>query len=137
MTAVLVDTDVLIWYFRSNQNAIERLNQISDLAISSITYLELLQGVRNNAEMLALQKSLSLRSTLQLPVTPQITYRATKLMEGLTLPHGLQLGDALIAATALEHGLQLLTGNVKHFNAIDGLKVVRFEPVQTTTGKKE
>ncbi len=54
---VLVDTDVLVWYFRGNENAIERLNQISDLAISSITYLELLQGVRNRAEMLALQKA--------------------------------------------------------------------------------
>ncbi|MGB4117385.1 MAG: hypothetical protein WBK51_12655 [Polaromonas sp.] len=49
----------------------------------------------------------------------------------------MQLGDALIAATALEHGLQLLTGNVKHFNAIDGLKVVKLEPVQTTAGKQE
>ena len=130
MMPVLVDTDVLIWYFRGNQNAVERLNQISDLAISSITYLELLQGVRNRAEMLALQKSLSLRSAVQLPVTPQITQRAASLMEALTLSHGLQLGDALIAATALEHSLPLLTGNVKHFSAIDGLNIDKFEPNQ-------
>lgn len=66
MMPVLVDTDVLVWYFRGNQNAVDHLNQISALAISSITYLELLQGVRNRAEMLALQKSLSLRNTAQL-----------------------------------------------------------------------
>ena len=42
---MLVDTDVLVWYFRGNARAIERLNQIPDLAISAITYLELLQGV--------------------------------------------------------------------------------------------
>jgi predicted nucleic acid-binding protein len=30
----------------------------------------------------------------------------------------LQTADALIAATAIEHGLTLLSGNVKHFTAI-------------------
>ena len=33
-------------------------------------------------------------------------------MESLALSHGLQMGDALIAATALEHGLPVLTANV-------------------------
>ena len=126
---MLVDTDVLVWYFRGNARAIERLNQIPDLAISAITYLELLQGVRSRDEMLAMQKSLSLRNALQLPLTPEITARAAKLMEALTLSHGLQLGDALIAATALTHGRRVLTGNVKHFRAIEGLDVERFEPI--------
>lgn len=38
-----------------------------------------------------------------------------------------QLADALIAATALEHSLTLLTGNVKHFAAVGELKIERFE----------
>ncbi len=58
-------------------------------------------------------------------------------MEALTLSHGLQLGDALIAATALEHGLRLLTGNVKHFNAIEGLNLEKFEPCQTVGVKNQ
>lgn len=49
-------------------------------------------------------------------------------MESLTLSHGLQMADALIAATALEHGLPVLTGNVKHFRAVDALKIEAFEP---------
>jgi predicted nucleic acid-binding protein len=38
------------------------------------------------------------------------------------------MGYALIAATALEHQLPLLTANVKHFGAVKGLKVEAFEP---------
>jgi predicted nucleic acid-binding protein len=49
-------------------------------------------------------------------------------MESLTLSHGLQMGDALIAATALEHGLPVLTANVKHFGAVAGLTVEAFAP---------
>lgn len=35
-------------------------------------------------------------------------------------------GDALIAATALEHGLPLLTGNVRHFSVIALLLIEGF-----------
>ncbi len=38
------------------------------------------------------------------------------------------LGDALIAATALEHGLALLTGNKKHFAKLPGLNLEVFKP---------
>ena len=49
-------------------------------------------------------------------------------MESLALSHGLQMGDALIAATALEHGLPVLTANVKHFLPVEGLTVEAFLP---------
>ena len=102
---MLVDSDVLIWHLRGYPKATLRLDRLPNLTISAITYLELLQGLRNNAELLAVQKSLSMRKAERLPLTPAITQCATTLMEELTLGHGLQLGDALIAATALEHGL--------------------------------
>ena len=35
--------------------------------------------------------------------------------------------DTEIAATALEHKLTLLTGNVKHFSAIPNLQIERFD----------
>ena len=62
------------------------------------------------------------------PVTEAITLRAIELMESLTLSHGLQMGDALIAATAIEHQLPVLTANVKHFGAVAELKVEAFLP---------
>lgn len=123
---MLVDTDVLIWHLRGLSKATQRLDQLSSLTISAITYLELLQGMRNQAEMIAVQKSLERRHTVRLPLTPAITERAVDLMQRLVLSHGLQLGDALIAATALEHGLPVLTGNTKHFSPIPGLSVEAF-----------
>lgn len=50
------------------------------------------------------------------------------LIDAHALGDGLQLADALIAATALEHDLILLTGNAKHFTALEALKMERFEP---------
>ncbi len=42
--------------------------------------------------------------------------------------------DALIAATAIEQGFVLLTGNTKHFSVIDALKIERFEPYAAPAG---
>lgn len=123
---MLVDTDVLIWHLRGYAEATKRLDKLGTLKLSAVSYLELLQGMRNKAEFEALKKMLERRNAQVLPLTDAITVRAVALMESLTLSHGLQLGDALIAATALEHGLQVLTGNVKHFSIISGLQVSAF-----------
>lgn len=93
-----------------------------------MSYFELLQGMRNKSELVALKKMLEWRSASVLPITESITLRATGFMESLTLSHGLQMGDALIAASAVEHQLGVLTANVKHFSVIAGLAVEAFVP---------
>jgi len=125
---MLVDTDVLIWHLRGYPQATRRLVELGSLTLSAISYLELLQGMRNKAELVAVKKMLDKRSARLLPVTEAITLRATELMESLTLSHGLQMGDALIAATAIEHQLPVLTANVRHFGAVQGLIVEAFSP---------
>lgn len=47
-------------------------------------------------------------------------------METLALGHGLRAADALIAATALEHQLPVLTGNRRRFAAVGGLGIEVF-----------
>ncbi len=125
---MLVDTDVLIWHLRGLPSATQAMDRLPRLKISAITYMELLQGLRNGAELRAIQQSLAMRNTERLPLTPSITERATTLMEILALSHGLQLGDALIAATAMEHNLTVFTANTRHFDPVEGLRVERFVP---------
>ena len=51
-----------------------------------------------------------------------------QLIDAYVLSHGLRLGDALIAASALEHGLSVLAANTKHFAQIKGLRIEAFVP---------
>ena len=118
---VPVDTDVLIWHLRGYGQATHRLDLEDTLTLSAVSYLEVLQGIRNKAELAALKKMLERRSAAVLPITEAITQQAISLMESLALSHGLQMGDALISATALEPRLPVLTGNVKHFAAVEHL----------------
>lgn len=67
-------------------------------------------------------------NTEVLPITEAVSDRAMELIEQYALSHSLQLGDALIAATALEHHIPVLTANAKHFSAIQALDVERFDP---------
>ncbi len=125
---MLVDTDVLIWHLRGYPQATRRLDELDALTLSAVSYLEVLQGMRNKAELVAVKKMLQHRAATLLPLSEAITQRAIELMESLTLSHGLQMGDALIAATAIEHQLPVLTANVKHFGAVAGLTVEAFVP---------
>ena len=125
---MLVDTDVLIWHLRGYAQATRRLDQLPALTLSAVSYLELLQGMRNKAELVAVKTMLQRRSATLLPITEPITQQAIALMESLTLSHGLQTGDALIAATALAHKLPVLTGNVKHFAVVPGRLIEKFSP---------
>ena len=127
-TATLIDSDVLIWLLRGNAQAAKQVAAIANWSISAITYMELVQGCRNKAELRALQKTFRSNQTDVLQLTPDISEKACALVEQFALSHSVHMADALIAATAIAHGLTLLTGNAKHFAAIDGLQVVAYTP---------
>lgn len=124
----LIDSDVLVWLTRGHPSAALRLEAIKPWQISAVTYIELAQGCRDKAELARLKKGLAVRQTEIVPITPAISRRAAALIDELALSHGLRLADALIGATAVEHRATLLTGNVKHFSAVEGLRVEAFSP---------
>ncbi len=90
--------------------------------------MELAQGCRNKQELDRLGKGLTIGQTDILPISTAISSRAIKVIDTYALSNGVQLGDALIAATAMEHGLTVFTANAKHFRAIDGLRLEVFLP---------
>jgi hypothetical protein len=90
--------------------------------------MELVQGCRSKEELARLKKDFAARQAAVLPITEAVSARAVALIEGHSLGDGLQMADALIAATALEHGLQLASANSKHFRAIAGLRLETFQP---------
>jgi hypothetical protein len=125
---MLIDTDVLIWYLRGNQNALEAIERENGFALSVVTYIELVQGMRNKKELIYLRKALRNWNTQILYLTEEISAKAMFYVEQYYLSHSLQLADALIGATTVSHGLQILIGNDKHYKIIKEIQISRFRP---------
>lgn len=125
---MLIDTDVLIWMTRGHMGATTKLQKMVPWRISAVTYMELAKGCRNKEELARIKKGLVLCQTDIVPLNVAISDLAMQLIDAYALSHSLQLGDALIAATALEHGLTVLTANSKHFSPIVGLRIEAFVP---------
>jgi predicted nucleic acid-binding protein len=125
---MVIDTDVLIWYMRGNRKAFKAVEALGEFSISVVTYIELVQGLRNKAELNTLKNFLQAKSTAILHVTDSISATAMFLVEQYHFGFSLELADALIAATALDRGLPLFTGNARHYRAVKNLVLKRFEP---------
>jgi predicted nucleic acid-binding protein len=125
---MLIDSDVLVWLTRGHLKAAQRLQEIPEWKISVVTYIELAQGCRDKAELARLKKGLAAHQVEVIQITPPISQQAATLVDQFGLSHHMRLPDALIAATALEHRLPLITANVKHFGAVSGLTVEVFVP---------
>ena len=125
---MIIDTDVLIWYMRGNERAYQFIEKLQTFNISVITYMELVQGMRNKNELNSLRKALHVWNTKILYISEEISAKAMFLVEQHYLSHSVQLADALIGATAIHYGLPLVTGNDKHYKIIKGLKIKKFKP---------
>lgn len=125
---MLIDTDVLVWMTRGHAGAAARLQALIPWRISAVTYMELAQGCRDKQELVRVNKGLAVSQTEILPLSAVISDRAMQLIDTYALSHGLKLGNALIAATALEHGATVLTSNARHFGSVEGLRVEVFVP---------
>ena len=124
----LLDTDVLIWYLRGNQNAYDLIHSIGEFAISAVTYMELVQGMRNKEELRALKQALKQWRVKIIYMTEEISAKALFYVEEYFLSHSMQLADALIGATCSNYGLTLCTANDKHYKIINDLEVQIFRP---------
>ena len=125
---MLVDTDVLIWVLRGNLRAGTAVDQCPARAISIVTYMELIQGARDKGELKAIKRFLTDLGFRTLPLTENIGHRASIYMEEYVLSDSLSMADALVAATAIEGGEPLLSGNTKHYRVLRELELHPFRP---------
>ena len=63
-----------------------------------------------------------------LPLSENIGHRALVYVEEYALAAGMRSADALIAATAVERNLELVSSNTKHFKAVGELRLKAFRP---------
>ena len=126
---MIFDTDVLIWFFRGDRRAAELIESEPEREASIISLMELIQGARSRGEIRVIRRFFRETGVRLLPVNESISHAAASLMEEHAMSSGLQVADALIAATAREAGSALTTGNVPHFRVIPGLELKMFRPV--------
>ena len=125
---MVIDTDVLIWYMRGNDKAYQLVENTNNFFISVVTYMELVQGMRNKNELNCLRKSLHDWNAKVLYISEEISSKAMFYVEQHYLSHSLQLADALIGATSVAYGQPILTGNDKHYTMIKDIQIKKFRP---------
>ena len=119
----LCDTCILIDYLRGKTEVQQKLlsDRKQGLGMSSVTYRELMVGALNKREVNIIKKAFSDFEIIE--ISEPISIKAKNLIESFTKSHGLQIPDALIAATALELGVPLCTANIKDFQFIPDLQL--------------
>ncbi len=125
---MILDTDVLIWYMKGNEKAYKAVENTKIFFLSVVTYMELVQGMRNKKELNELRKALHFWNSKILYISEEISIKAMFFVEQHYLSHSVQLADALIAATAVTYGLPIHTGNDKHYKVLKDVQIKKFRP---------
>ena len=120
---MIFDTDVLIGAARGNVKASKAIENCPKRQISTQTYLELLQCAQDKRQQSLTRTFLRDFEFEVLPLTQGIGVRSCALIEQFALSHNLRVGDAIIAATAIENDIMLCTTNVKHYRQIPMLSL--------------
>lgn len=125
----LLDADRLIEFLKGFEPTVALLNRLipEGAAVSVIAYAEVVEGIRgsNHPDEQAGRFARLTGTVTLLPVTVAVadhfaTLRDSLRRAGTPIPDM----DLLIAATAIEHDLTLVTGNVRHFGRVPGLRLL-------------
>ena len=129
LAAMILDTDILSALMRQHPAALSRdrtyLVEHDRFTLSIITRYEILRGLKAKGaikQAMVFDRFYARNATL--PLTEEAIVRAAEIYADLS-KSGELIGDAdiLIAASALVHGLGVITNNENHFKRIRGLQV--------------
>jgi predicted nucleic acid-binding protein len=125
---VLFDTDVLIYAQRGSRRAALAIDNAARRLLSVQSLMELVQGAHDKDDLRIIKRFLAELGFTVLPLTENIGHRSLVYVEEYGLSAGLRAGDAIIAATAVENTVPLMSANAKHFRPIKELELVIFRP---------
>jgi predicted nucleic acid-binding protein len=124
----LLDSDWVIDLLADNRDALLVLDRLTPdgLSMSVVSYMEAYQGTLREPDPAASEARLHVlvASVSVLPLTPAVARRCARIREVLR-QQGRRVGsralDLIIAATALESGLTLVTRNLRDYRDVPGL----------------
>lgn len=116
---MLLDTNIVIYACKTGGEWLGSWTNVPEAAIASVTRIEALgyAGISGEEDS-AIRGVIS--TSLNYPLDDEIIERAILLRQQKKMG----LGDAIIAATALEYDLPLVTRNEDDFKHIAGLKII-------------
>ena len=124
MNGYLIDSDILIDYLRGQERARAFLLEVSKkmtLWISIISIIEIYSG-EETKDLQKLNRVGEFLNNFEIVwLSLNIAKRAGELRRDYQKP----FADSIIAAGALEYDLRLITRNVKHFDLIKDLKLLK------------
>jgi tRNA(fMet)-specific endonuclease VapC len=130
---LILDSNVLIQAERNSRtNQFAQFTDYGNAYISAITVSELLVGVHlANSEARQNQRKAFVEGVLTLFPVLEFSAASARIhaeLHASLRKKGEMIGahDLIIAATALQHGFAVLTGNIREFNRIAGLTVLPF-----------
>ena len=129
MKTALIDTNIVSAFMRGNSQVIRKIEEYLEkhdtLTISIITYYEIMRGIKalsSKTKVKAFHEFMSACNIEELDLL--IAEKAADIYDELRRAGKLvEDADILIAATAMKHGMVVVTDNTEHFKRIRGLKV--------------
>ncbi|HLX62599.1 MAG TPA: type II toxin-antitoxin system VapC family toxin [Planctomycetota bacterium] len=126
MSGYLNDSTIWIQYSHGMREAADFLasaRRLGRVACSVINMMEVIVGADDARHQRTLENMF--RTFEVLPITEEDGWQAARLIKSKARSSGIGVADALIAATAMREGLTVATHNLKHFESIPGLKVIK------------
>lgn len=126
MKKVLIDTDIIIDFLRTNEGLFPTLLELQvqgnlTLYISSVTIMELFVGTSSQKQVQSQQLKELIDSFRVIPLDAKLAQFTGELKRGKKWT--ILTSDLIIGATAIWFNAELVTNNRKHFSVIPGLKL--------------
>ena len=125
---MIFDTNIFIYADRGILSAKQLILDTQNRSISAVTYMEYVPFCRNKQELAVFERMLKMLQFSIYEIDSSISYQARQMVQKYALSHSMEMGDALIAATAIAQNELLCTSNIKHFTPVSNIQLEHYSP---------